>query len=127
MPFYEFKKVFVFQGRSLLDGVGRGTCSVLIAIRQFLLMLQILGLGTLLLITGFLAFNGGSLGHISEAGDSELVARSMVSTVMGGCGAAVVCLIMGKHLGDGPFPFSWSVNGILSGLVRWPLFGSPNS
>lgn len=70
------------------------------------------------MITGFLGFNGGSIGRISEAGDSELVARSMVSTIMGGCGAAVVCLLLGKRLGDGPYPFTWAVNGILSGLVR---------
>lgn len=79
--------------------------------------IPLLGLGTLLLISGFLAFNGGSLGHMSNAGDGEIISRSMVSTIMGGCGAAVVSLIVGKYLGDGPWPFTWSVNGILSGMV----------
>ncbi|XP_014289420.1 putative ammonium transporter 1 [Halyomorpha halys] len=77
----------------------------------------LLGLGALLLISGFLAFNGGSLGQISGPGDSELVARSMVSTIFGGTGAAIVALVFGRCLSDAPWPFSFTLNCTLAGMV----------
>ncbi|XP_054285199.1 putative ammonium transporter 1 [Macrosteles quadrilineatus] len=79
----------------------------------------LVGIGGLLLVSGFLAFNGGSLGHISQPGDSEIVARSITSTIMGGSGAAVVVLVLSKVglLGPPTWAFSTTLNAVLAGMV----------
>ena len=41
-------------------------------------------LGGFILFFGFLAFNGGSQGAIAGAGDVDIVALSIVNTVLGG-------------------------------------------
>lgn len=41
-------------------------------------------LGGFILFFGFLAFNGGSQGHISRDGDVETVALAVVNTVLSG-------------------------------------------
>uniref|UniRef100_A0A146LL84 Ammonium transporter n=2 Tax=Lygus hesperus TaxID=30085 RepID=A0A146LL84_LYGHE len=88
--------------------------------------LPLVGIGALLLISGFLAFNGGSLGHIAGKGDGIKVARSMFSTVVGGSGGAIVCLILGRMglLSDAPWPFSVTLNGTLAGMVS--ICGAPD-
>ncbi|XP_050521489.1 putative ammonium transporter 1 isoform X2 [Daktulosphaira vitifoliae] len=75
--------------------------------------------GTLLIITGFLAFNGGSLGHITSPGDGAIVAKSISNTITGGSGAAVCILMLSKagFLGKSRWPFLISINGILIGMV----------
>ena len=40
-------------------------------------------LGAFILILGFLAFNGGSQGSITEEGDSDTVALAIVNTILG--------------------------------------------
>ena len=40
-------------------------------------------LGAFILILGFLAFNGGSQGSITEAGDADTVALAIVNTILG--------------------------------------------
>ncbi|KAK9496981.1 hypothetical protein O3M35_012781 [Rhynocoris fuscipes] len=89
--------------------------------------LPLVGIGALLLISGFLAFNGGSLGHISQPGDSEIVARSMLSTIVGGSGGAVVSLILGRLglYGPSPWPFSMTLNATLAGMVS--ICGGPEA
>lgn len=75
--------------------------------------------GTLLLISGFLSFNGASLGHITKPGDGIIVANSVVNTIFGGSGAAVVILIMAKAglVGESRWPFAMTINAVLNGMV----------
>ncbi|VVC43294.1 Ammonium transporter,Ammonium transporter AmtB-like domain [Cinara cedri] len=75
--------------------------------------------GTMLLISGFLSFNGGSLGHITEPGDGVIVANSVSNTILGGSGAAVLMLILSNFglAGKSKWPFAMTVNAILIGMV----------
>ena len=41
-------------------------------------------LGGFILFFGFLAFNGGSQGHISKPGDGSVVALAIVNTILSG-------------------------------------------
>ncbi|KAG8309933.1 ammonium transmembrane transporter activity protein [Homalodisca vitripennis] len=81
--------------------------------------IPLMGLGGLLLISGFLAFNGGSLGHITEPGDGEIVARSIMNSIMAGSGAAVVILALCKLglVGPSTWAFSTTLNATLAGIV----------
>ncbi|XP_024080506.1 putative ammonium transporter 1 isoform X2 [Cimex lectularius] len=89
--------------------------------------LPMVGTGALLLISGFLAFNGGSLGHVTQPGDSMIIARSMLSTIIGGSGAATVALIFGRcHLiNESDWPFSFVLNATLAGMVS--VCGGPEA
>lgn len=66
-----------------------------------------------------MAFNGGSLGHISYPGDGVIVARSVTNTIMGGTGAAVIVLILCKTglVGTPTWAFSVTLNATLAGMV----------
>lgn len=58
---------------------------VLGELRHFLLCtLKTAALGGFILFFGFLAFNGGSLGSISNPGDGDIVALVITNTVIGG-------------------------------------------
>lgn len=74
----------------------------------------------MILITGFLAFNGGTLGTMTNPRDSELIARVISNTVMGGSGGSITVMLVGR-LGLGGDP-SWSfmctLNGAFIGMVR---------
>ena len=50
----------------------------------FLCTLKTAALGGFILFFGFLAFNGGSLGSISNPGDADTVALVITNTVIGG-------------------------------------------
>ncbi|KAL1140455.1 hypothetical protein AAG570_000387 [Ranatra chinensis] len=79
----------------------------------------LVGVGGLLLISGFLAFNGGSLGHATHPGDGEIIARTIVNTIMGGSGAGLILLgisITGL-IGEYHWPFALTLNSILTGMV----------
>ncbi|PNF26224.1 hypothetical protein B7P43_G03715, partial [Cryptotermes secundus] len=77
------------------------------------------GLGGMILIAGFLAFNGGTLGTMTNPRDSELIARVISNTVMGGSGGSITVMLVGR-LGLGGTP-SWSfmctLNGAFIGMV----------
>ncbi|RZF40489.1 hypothetical protein LSTR_LSTR000368 [Laodelphax striatellus] len=77
------------------------------------------GLGGLLLISGFLAFNGGSLGHMSHPNDSQIISRVISNTILGGSGAGIVALILCRTgiVGSPVWSFSYTLNGILAGMV----------
>jgi len=76
----------------------------------------------LLLISGFLSFNGASLGHITKPGDGIIVANSVTNTIFGGSGAAVVMLIMAKAglVGESRWPFAMTINAVLNGMASIP-------
>jgi Amt family ammonium transporter len=73
----------------------------------------------MILITGFLSFNGGSLGSMTNPGDGEIIARVITNTVLGGTGGGLVTLCATKLglLGPPIWNFSFTVNAILIGMV----------
>ncbi|XP_050437021.1 putative ammonium transporter 1 [Adelges cooleyi] len=81
--------------------------------------MPLVAIGTLLIITGFLSFNGGSQGHITQPGDGIKVAKSIRNTIVGGSGGAVCIIIFAKAglLGKSRWPFLMSINAILIGMV----------
>lgn len=81
--------------------------------------LPLVGVGALLLVVGFLAFNGGSLGHMTSPGDGALIASVMSNTVMGGAGGSISILIAGRlgFFGRPCWNFAATVNAGLMGMV----------
>jgi len=81
----------------------------------------LVGVGGMILFTGFLAFNGGSLGHISHPGDGEMVGKVLANTALGGAGGALVTMALGRaglaSGGTGKWSFLISLNGALTGMV----------
>ena len=54
-------------------------------------------LGAFILILGFLAFNGGSQGSITEAGDADTVALAIVNTILGECDTVIPTTTLTLH------------------------------
>uniref|UniRef100_A0A8D8U2C7 Ammonium transporter 1 n=1 Tax=Cacopsylla melanoneura TaxID=428564 RepID=A0A8D8U2C7_9HEMI len=81
--------------------------------------LPLVGVGALLLVVGFLAFNGGSLGHMTSPGDGGLIASVMSNTVMGGAGGSIGILIASRLglCGRPCWNFAFTVNAGLMGMV----------
>ncbi|KAJ9592290.1 hypothetical protein L9F63_001186, partial [Diploptera punctata] len=77
------------------------------------------GIGGMILIAGFLAFNGGSIGSMSNPGDEFVIARVIINTILGGSGGSIVMLALCK-LGFCGYPawsFSLTLNAALAGMV----------
>ncbi|XP_065341682.1 putative ammonium transporter 1 [Cloeon dipterum] len=82
-------------------------------------------LGAMLLFTTFLAFNAGSVLHISQPGDVELIVKIIIVSLLSTCGCATTTLFISKAGGFNPTPFKghgyWSfyhtANAGLMGLV----------
>jgi Amt family ammonium transporter len=81
--------------------------------------MQLVGIGALILIVGFLSFNGGSLGSMSNPGDGEIIASVITNTVLGGTGGGVTILFGTKMGFFGPpaWSFSLTLNAVLIGMV----------
>ena len=75
------------------------------------------GLGGFILIFGFLAFNGGSQGSISNVGDGDIVALAIVNTILGASTGGITVLFINKLLFKQPWSFLRTVNGALAGMV----------
>ena len=73
-------------------------------------------LGGFILMLGFLAFNGGSAADISLPGNGQLVAKSMVNTLMCGAFAAILTLIGHKKM-EGKWTVLFTINGCLAGMI----------
>jgi Amt family ammonium transporter len=73
----------------------------------------------MILIAGFLSFNGGSLGSMTNPGDGEIIARVITNTVLGGTGGGIATLCATKLglLGPPVWNFSLTVNATLIGMV----------
>jgi Amt family ammonium transporter len=82
--------------------------------------LQLTGIGGMILIAGFLAFNGGSTGSMSKPGDQFVIARVIINTILGGSGGSIVMLGMCKlgFGGKSAWSFSLTLNAALAGMVR---------
>lgn len=81
--------------------------------------LPFVGLGALLLIFGFLAFNAASQLSISKAGDGPIITYSALNTLLGCSGGALSALLINRFL---PFWGNyWSyitmVNGAVAGMA----------
>jgi ammonia channel protein AmtB len=83
--------------------------------------LQLTGIGVILLIVGFLSFNGGSLGTITNPDDGTTVARVMINTLLGASGGSVVILALTKlgFFGPPAWNFSLTVNASIAGMVPY--------
>ena len=75
------------------------------------------GLGGFILIFGFLAFNGGSQGSISQAGDGDTVGLAIVNTILGASTGGMTVLFINKFLYRQPWSFLMTLNGALAGMV----------
>jgi Amt family ammonium transporter len=73
----------------------------------------------MILIAGFLAFNGGTLGTMTNPGDSEIIARVISNTVMGGSGGSITVMLVSKlGLNGAPrWSFMSTLNGAFIGMV----------
>jgi len=71
-------------------------------------------------MAGFLAFNGGTLGTMTNPGDSELIARVISNTVMGGSGGSIMVMLASKLglTGTPSWSFMCTLNGAFIGMVR---------
>eukprot|EP00094_Tigriopus_californicus_P008471 TCALIF_08163-PB protein Name:"Similar to amt-1 Putative ammonium transporter 1 (Caenorhabditis elegans)" AED:0.16 eAED:0.16 QI:0/0.33/0.28/0.85/0.83/0.85/7/44/401 len=77
----------------------------------------LVALGGFILVMGFMAFNAGSQGSISQYGDGEVVGRAVMSTLIScGTGGAMV-LFLYKFLGGGTWSLTKIINGCLAGMV----------
>jgi Amt family ammonium transporter len=86
---------------------------------RFLKHVQLVGIGAMILIAGFLSFNGGSLGSMTNPGDGAIIARVITNTVLGGTGGGIAMLCATKLGVIGPsfWNFSLTVNAALIGMV----------
>ncbi|TRY72346.1 hypothetical protein TCAL_08163 [Tigriopus californicus] len=76
----------------------------------------LVALGGFILVMGFMAFNAGSQGSISQYGDGEVVGRAVMSTLIScGTGGAMV-LFLYKFLGGGTWSLTKIINGCLAGI-----------
>ena len=73
------------------------------------------GLGGFILMFGFLAFNGGSQARITGKGDGEVVALSIVNTILGASAGGLTVLFSNKFLLGQSWSFLMCLNGALTG------------
>eukprot|EP00095_Tigriopus_kingsejongensis_P012176 maker-scaffold2514_size14919-snap-gene-0.4 protein:Tk12176 transcript:maker-scaffold2514_size14919-snap-gene-0.4-mRNA-1 annotation:"predicted protein" len=79
--------------------------------------IPLITLGGFILVMGFMAFNAGSQGSISQKGDGEAVGHAVMSTLVScGTGGAMVLLLY-KFFGGGTWSLAKIINGCLSGMV----------
>lgn len=69
-------------------------------------------MGGFILFFAFLAFNGGSVGTISDPGNGEIMARAMCITIVMGSSGSICSLLVGRT-----FSCEAAVNGALAGMV----------
>ncbi|KAK6625454.1 hypothetical protein RUM43_005752 [Polyplax serrata] len=79
----------------------------------------LIGIGGMILITGFLAFNGGSLGTMTTPGAGAEISIVCANTVMAGAGGALMGLIFFRLGVVKPrcWNFSMTLNAAFSGMV----------
>jgi ammonium transporter len=73
--------------------------------------------GTLILWFGFFAFNGGSSYAIAGEAAFFATGRAVVVTTLSGASGGLVTMFWGRYA-TGTWDLSWTINGILAGMVR---------
>ena len=83
-------------------------------------MFQLTGIGGLILIAGFLAFNGAALGKMSDVDNEDTIARVIINTILGGSGGSIAMLVISKLglIGQPTWSFTHTLNSGLAGMVR---------
>merc|ERR1719384_1464492 len=79
--------------------------------------MPLVSLGGFILITGFMAFNGGSQGSISRPGDGDAVGRAILATMVACGSSGMVVLLTNKFLVGGTWSLPAIVNGCITGMV----------
>ena len=77
--------------------------------------MPLVSLGGFILITGFMAFNGGSQGSISRPGDGDAVGRAILATMVACGSSGMVVLLTNKFLVGGTWSLPAIVNGCITG------------
>ncbi|KAJ4445503.1 hypothetical protein ANN_12183, partial [Periplaneta americana] len=77
------------------------------------------GIGGMILVVGFLAFNGAALGSMANPDDEDTISRVIINTVLGGSGGSIVMLAVCKLGLFGPpaWSFSLTLNAAFIGMV----------
>lgn len=83
------------------------------------------GLGIFTLFFGVMAFNGSTVGHITQPGDGAKVSLAITNTVLSAAGAGLAAFAY-RRLGwfiderteDKAWSFMCTVNGTFVGMVR---------
>ncbi|KAJ9592291.1 hypothetical protein L9F63_001187, partial [Diploptera punctata] len=93
----------------------------------------LVGIGGLILIAGFLAFNAAALGQMTKADSEDTIAQVIINTILGGSGASISMLAISKLglIGQPTWSFAHTLNSGLSGMVSvcaaanlFPMWGS---
>ncbi|XP_069694862.1 putative ammonium transporter 1 [Periplaneta americana] len=76
------------------------------------------GIGGMILVAGFLAFNGAALGSMANPDDEDTISRVIINTVLGGSGGSIVMLAVCKLGLFGPpaWSFSLTLNAAFIGM-----------
>ena len=77
--------------------------------------MPLVSLGGFILITGFMAFNGGSQGSISRPGDGDAVGRAILATMVACGSSGMVVLLANKFFVGGTWSLPAIVNGCITG------------
>ena len=72
-------------------------------------------LGGFILVVGFMAFNGGSQGGISQPGDGDAVSSAILSTFVACVTGGTTVLFVNKFFGSKTWSLAKIVNGCLAG------------
>lgn len=75
--------------------------------------MPLVSLGGFILITGFMAFNGGSQGSVSRPGDGDAIGRAILATMVACGSSGMVVLLTNKFFVGG----TWSLPAIINGCV----------
>ena len=75
--------------------------------------MPLVSLGGFILITGFMAFNGGSQGSVSRPGDGDAIGRAILATMVACGSSGMVVLLTNKFFVGG----TWSLPAIINGCI----------
>ena len=85
------------------------------------LLVQLIAVGGMFLLIGFVASNSGLQGHVSQTDDGAAIITAIVNTVLSGASSAIVTILLRKTWGKcfgHQLNLLSIINGFLSGMVR---------
>mgnify|MGYP002716452777 FL=1 len=89
--------------------------------KYYIFFLKLIGIGGMILITGFIAFNGGSLGTMTSPGAGNTISIVAANTIMAGSGGAFLGFVSAKLgiIKPKSWNFSSTLNAAFTGMVGW--------